>query len=68
MFYYEVNLEFEVFIVLYEKDIEGWKNGVDLNKEDKDKFLKEVEVFYKEMIGYYDVKDINVIVGKYYKR
>lgn len=63
-----MNLEFEVFIVLYEKDIEGWKNGVDLNKEDKDKFLKEVEVFYKEMIGYYDVKDINVIVGKYYKR
>ncbi|MDW8850053.1 hypothetical protein SD960_08120 [Flavobacterium sp. MMLR14_040] len=66
--YYEVHLEFDAPIVPYENDVEGWKNGVDLTKEDKDKLLKEVEDFYKEMIGYYDAKDVNAIAGKYYKR
>lgn len=66
--YYEVNLEFDAPVVAYEKDIEGWKNGIDLSKENKDELLKEVEAFYKEMIGYYKAKDVNAIAGKYYKR
>ncbi|KIA97025.1 hypothetical protein OA93_15630 [Flavobacterium sp. KMS] len=66
--YYEVHLEFDVPVLPYENDIQGWKNGVDLTKEDKDKLLKEVENFYKEIIGYYDAKDVNAIAGKYYNR
>ncbi|PAM93913.1 hypothetical protein B4N84_16725 [Flavobacterium sp. IR1] len=65
--YYEVNLEFDA-IAPYENDIEGWQNGVDLTKEDKDKLLKEVEDFYKELIKYYDAKDVNALASKYYKR
>ncbi|OXA94094.1 hypothetical protein [Flavobacterium hercynium] len=65
--YYEVNLEFDA-IAPYQNDIEGWQNGVDLTKEDKDKLLKEVEDFYKELIKYYDAKDVNALASKYYKR
>jgi len=65
--YYEVNLEFDA-IAPYQDDIEGWQNGVNLTKEDKDKLLKEVEDFYTELIGYYDNKDVNALASKYYKR
>ncbi|OXA94096.1 hypothetical protein B0A66_05295 [Flavobacterium hercynium] len=65
--YYEVNLEFDA-IAPYQNDIEGWQNGADLTKEDKDKLLKEVEEFYKELIGYYDAKNVNSLASKYYKR
>lgn len=66
--YYEVNLEFDA-VVPYQNDITGWNNGIDLTKEDKDKLLEEVEVFYKEMIEEgYDSKNVNFLAGKYYKR
>ncbi|OXA94098.1 hypothetical protein [Flavobacterium hercynium] len=65
--YYEVNLEFDA-IAPYENDIEGWQNGADLTKEDKDKLLKEVEAFYKELIEYYNTKDVNALAFKYYKK
>lgn len=65
--YYEINLEFDAPKVPYEKDIQGWQNGVDLSKENEDKLQKEVEGFYKEMIGFYENKNINALAGKYYK-
>lgn len=65
--YYEVNLEFDA-IAPYQDDIEGWQNGVDLTKEDKDKLLKEVEEFYKNIIQDYENQDVNALASKYYKR
>jgi len=65
--YYEVNLEFDA-IAPYQEDIEGWQNGVDLTKEDKDKLLKEVEEFYKNIIQDYEKQDINSLASKYYKK
>jgi hypothetical protein len=66
--YYEINLEFDAPAVPYENDVQGWTNSVDLSKEDKDKLLKEVETFYKDMISLYETKDVNTLAGKYYKR
>jgi len=65
--YYEVNLEFDA-IAPYQDDIEGWQNGVNLTKEDKDKLLKEVETFYKNMILHYENQDVDGLASKYYKR
>jgi len=65
--YYEVNLEFDA-IAPYQNDIEGWQDGVDLTKEDKNKLLKEVEDFYKNMIQHYENHDVNSLASKYYKR
>ncbi|PAM93914.1 hypothetical protein B4N84_16730 [Flavobacterium sp. IR1] len=65
--YYEVNLEFDA-IAPYQDDIEGWQNGVDLTKEDKDKLFLEVEHFYKNIIQDYENQDINTLASKYYKR
>lgn len=66
--YYEINLEFDAPVVPYENDVQGWSNSVDLSKEDKDKLLKEVENFYKNMISLYETQNINALAGKYYKR
>ena len=66
--YYEINLEFDAPVVPYENDVQGWSNSVDLSKEDKDKLLKEVETFYKNMISLYETQNINALAGKYYKR
>lgn len=67
--YYEVNLTFNAPIVAYENDIIGWKNSVDLSKENKEDLLKEVEVFYREMIYLYSVsRDVNGLAGKYYNK
>ncbi|SMP33119.1 hypothetical protein SAMN06265346_11628 [Flavobacterium hercynium] len=65
--YYEVNLEFDA-IASYQEDIEGWQSGVDLTKEDKDKLLKEVEDFYKNIIQDYEKQDVNSLASKYYKK
>jgi len=65
--YYEVNLEFDA-IAPYENDIEGWQNGVDLTKEDKDKLLQEIESYYKKIIQDYENQDVNALASKYYKR
>ena len=64
--YYEINLEFDAPAVPYENDVQGWSNSVDLSKEDKDKLMKEVEDFYKNMISFYENKDVNALAGKYY--
>lgn len=65
--YYEVNLEFDA-IASYQNDIEGWQNGVDLTKENKDALQKEVEDFYEKMIQHYENQDVNGLASKYYKR
>ena len=66
--YYEINLEFDAPVVAYENDVKGWKESVDLSKEDKDILQKEVEDFYKEIIVIYENKDVNTLAGKYYNR
>ncbi|MDM1551090.1 hypothetical protein [Empedobacter falsenii] len=66
--YYEISLEFDAPVVAYENDVKGWKESVDLSKEDKHKLQKEVEDFYKEMIAIYENKDINTLAAKYYNR
>lgn len=66
--YYEVNLEFDVSKLPYENDVNGWKNSVDLSKEDKDVLLKEAEDFYKAIIKLYESKDVNKLAQNYYKR
>lgn len=65
--YYEINLEFEAPKVPYENAIKGWAKGADILKEDKKVLQKEVETFYKEMIGFYENKNIDALAGKYYK-
>ncbi|GEM_PF-3653487 len=39
--YYEINLDFDAPVVAYEKDVKGWKESVDLSKEDKDSNFQE---------------------------
>lgn len=65
--YCELNLEFDAPEVPYENEVKGWADGVDLSKEDKHKLQEEVEDFYKEMIGYYETKNIDALAAKYYK-
>ncbi|PAM93912.1 hypothetical protein B4N84_16720 [Flavobacterium sp. IR1] len=65
--YYEVNLEFDA-IAPYQDDIEGWQNGVDLTKEDKDKLFQEIEDFYKNIIQDYENQDVDRLASKYYKK
>lgn len=66
--FYEINLFFEAPEVPYEHEVQGWTNSVDLSKENKEELLKEVEVFYKDLIHLYESQDVNGLAGKYYKR
>lgn len=66
--YYEINLEFDVPELPYENEVEGWSEGVDLTKEDKDKLQIEVEDFYRNIIKLYETKNVNGLAGKYYNR
>jgi len=62
--YIELKGEFEA-IVPYE--LEGWRNGVDLSKEDSKKLEEEVLGRLKEIASLYENKDIEGLAREHYK-
>ncbi|EHO15313.1 hypothetical protein HMPREF9714_00070 [Myroides odoratimimus CCUG 12901] len=47
---FEDSFVFDAPYVYYEHDVQHWMNSVDLQPEDRVKLLKEVEIFYNEII------------------